>query len=469
LISRQDILDFSREFGLRPAIVEKDYVLGWILAGIFANIELSRKWIFKGGTCLKKCFFETYRFSEDLDFTLTDPAQLNEHSLKNLLTDVSRWVYEQSGIEMPTDLMRFEVYENPRGRLSAQGRIAYRGPLLPGGDLPRVKLDLTDDELVALNPVIRGVHHPYPDRPAEGIRIQCYAYEELFAEKLRALAERERPRDLYDVIHLYRFSDDTTDHVLIRDTLKRKCDYKGIELPSIAILEAQPERAEVESEWGNMLGHQLPMLPPFGQFWQELPEVLEWLYGRATKATVQSLPLSPEEDPTWRPPPMAQLWGSGVSPQAPLEVIRFAAVNRLCVDLAYNRSRRLIEPYSLRRTKDGNLLLHAVRHESGEHRAYRLDKIESVLISQTPFVPKYALELTQSGPISAPLAAGKPSAMSFGKSRKASVYRPGYVVQCNVCGRRFEHKNRDLKLNKHNDKQGYPCYSRRGFLAEIKQ
>jgi hypothetical protein len=218
-----------------------------------------------------------------------------------------------------------------------------------------------------------------------------------------------------------------------------------------------------------MLGHQLPMLPPFDQFWRELPEVLEWLYGRAAKAAVQSLPLSPEEDPAWRPPPMAQLWGVGVSPQAPLEVIRFAAANRLCVDLGYNRSMRLIEPYSLRRTKDGNLLLHAIRHESGEHRAYRVEKIESVLISQTPFVPKYAIELTQSGPISEPSAAGKPSTMSFGKSRKAPVYRPGYVVQCTVCGRRFEHKNRDLKLNKHNDKQGYPCFSRRGFLAEIKR
>jgi len=29
-------------------------------------------WAFKGGTCLKKCYFETYRFSEDLDFTLTE-------------------------------------------------------------------------------------------------------------------------------------------------------------------------------------------------------------------------------------------------------------------------------------------------------------------------------------------------------------------------------------------------------------
>ena len=40
--------------------------------------EISETWVFKGGTCLKKCFFETYRFSEDLDFTLTSmsPASL---------------------------------------------------------------------------------------------------------------------------------------------------------------------------------------------------------------------------------------------------------------------------------------------------------------------------------------------------------------------------------------------------------
>ena len=130
-----------------------------------------------------------------------------------------------------------------------------------------------------------------------------------------------------------------------------------------------------------------------------------------------------------------------MSSQAPLEVIRFAAVNRLCIDLGYNRSKRLVEPYSFRRTKDGNLLLHAVRHESGEHRAYRLDKIETVLVSQTPFVPKYAIELTQSGPIAAPLAAGKPSTMSFGKAQRSPVYRPSYMVQCLSCGRRFEHKN----------------------------
>ena len=48
MIDRQDIFDFSRELGLRPEIVEKDYVLGWVLSGIFAHPSFRQTWIFKG-------------------------------------------------------------------------------------------------------------------------------------------------------------------------------------------------------------------------------------------------------------------------------------------------------------------------------------------------------------------------------------------------------------------------------------
>lgn len=69
VIEKQEISELARELSLDLHVVEKDYVLGWLLAGIAANPELSENWVFKGGTCLKKCYFETYRFSEDLDGT----------------------------------------------------------------------------------------------------------------------------------------------------------------------------------------------------------------------------------------------------------------------------------------------------------------------------------------------------------------------------------------------------------------
>jgi hypothetical protein len=66
-------------------------------------------------------------------------------------------------------------------------------------------------------------------------------------------------------------------------------------------------------------------------------------------------------------------------------------------------TRRLIEPYSLRRSRDGNLLLAAIKTATGEVRTYRLDRIESVEVSTRPFRPRYAIEFAAVGPTPARL------------------------------------------------------------------
>ena len=164
-------MDFAREFGLDPNIIEKDYVLGWLLAGISNHPALRPDWIFKGGTCLKKCYFETYRFSEDLDFTITNQHLLDQEFLVTAFTEMARWVYEQSGVEMPHERLRFDVFENNRGGLSAEGRLSYRGPMRRRGDPARIKLDLTADEILVLDPIEREIHHPYSDRLVSGFVI----------------------------------------------------------------------------------------------------------------------------------------------------------------------------------------------------------------------------------------------------------------------------------------------------------
>ena len=120
MIGRQEILEFAREVGLDPNVVEKDYVLGWMLAGISRHPRTRDTWMFKGGTCLKKCYFETYRFSEDLDFTLVDASQVEEAVLRQLFSEITQWVYDESGIELPENARMFEVYANPRDKKSAQ-------------------------------------------------------------------------------------------------------------------------------------------------------------------------------------------------------------------------------------------------------------------------------------------------------------------------------------------------------------
>lgn len=475
MIDRQEIMDFSREFGLAPNVIEKDYVLGWMLAGISAHPEIGPSWVFKGGTCLKKCFFETYRFSEDLDFTLTNPEHLAEPFLLATFKQISEWIYDQAGIEVPADSIRFEVYTNPRGNSSAEGRVGYRGPMQRRGDAPRIKLDLTDDELLVLEPATREVHHPYSDRPVDGIHARCYSFEEVFAEKIRALAERERPRDLYDVVHLFRHDELRPDRLLVFSTLEQKCAFKGIAVPTMQTVDNQPARLELEAEWGNMLAHQLPVLPAFEQFWQELPGVFDWLHGVAEKIARPSLqmytPGVGAVDETWRPPSMSHAWHAAI----PFEIIRFAAANRLCVDLTYQGTRRLIEPYSLRRTQDGNLLLYAVKHETGEPRSYRVDRIQGAEATQVSFIPRYLIELTPSGVISVPPVSRRAATnfsprISRPRTARHSLTHAGpkYVYECTYCGKKFTRQSHDSALKPHKDKNGYPCPGRTGFLVDTK-
>jgi predicted nucleotidyltransferase component of viral defense system len=403
MIPKPEIMALAAELRLQANVVEKDYALGWFLAGIAAHPVIGHQWVFKGGTCLKKCYFETYRFSEDLDFTLQDAEHLNEKFLAEVFEEIGELVYEACGLQLPSEARKFEVFTNPRSNPSAQGRVGYRGPLGRAGDPPRIKLDLATDEVLVLTPVQRPVHHPYSDLPEAGIHVLSYSFEEVFAEKMRALAERQRPRDLYDVVHLYRRQDLQPNRALVRSTLSRKCEFKGIPVPTYASLTNRPERVAIEVEWEEMLAHQLPTCPPFIEFWQELPAVFAWLNEQATQQpALAAIPSGRVVvDTSWRPPAMVRAWGAQAGS---LETIRFAAANHLCVHLQYTkengeRTTPLIEPYSVRRTSTGDLLLFGVKSDTGESRSYRLDRIGSATVTRQAFRPRFAIELTASGPL----------------------------------------------------------------------
>lgn len=397
MIDKQEIMRFARMFGISANHLEKDYVLGWLLAGISNHPATRLNWVFKGGTCVKKCFIETYRFSEDLDFTLQDETQIDKKFLERILIEVAEWTRKRTGIEFPSDLIGIDIYTNKMNWTMAQGRIGYRGPMRQRrGSLPRIKLDLTAYEALVQEPVIRPVHHPYSDRPEEGIRILSYSYEEVFAEKIRALMERESPRDLYDVVHLYRQESGRPDRVM--SVLKEKCAFKGVEVPvTAASLENREERASIERQWGSMLKHQVPALPPFEQLWAELPLALDWLHGVSEKAAQSPLPFAgtgSDLDEDWRPPEMIHIWKI----RAPLERVRFAAANRLHVNLTYEGDEQQIEPYSLRRAREGHLLLYAVDRATGRLRSYKVDRLKDIEISGEPFAPRYAISLTPNLP-----------------------------------------------------------------------
>lgn len=457
MITRADVVERVREWGLAEQVVEKDYVLGWVLWGIGTDPVLGQQWVFKGGTCLKKCYIETYRFSEDLDFTVLPGGVMAPDDVLPHLRRVLDRVGDESGIDFTMRPPLFKL--RPSGQAS-EGRVYYRGPRQTPQPAS-IKLDLDAAEQVVQPPVLRRVAHPYPDQLPQPGTVRSYSFEEVFAEKLRAMGQRGRPRDLYDTVNLFRRNDLRPHAALVREVLVEKCRIRSVEVPTFGSVAASPHRAELESEWANMLGHQLPALPPLEYFLEELTDLFAWLYGEVEFPVLAAIGGEAGEDLSWTPPPTAATWRQGV----PLEPVRFAATNRLCVALTYNGSVRLIEPYSLRRTQDGYLVLHALRVDNREHRSYRVDRIQRVEVSTRPFRPVYAVEFSSAGPMAAPpIRRSSGSSVSRPSNRRVQQHGAVYVVQCPYCHKQFKRKTRDLILRPHKTPQGYGCSGRRGHL-----
>lgn len=399
MIRHEEIKGLVAEWGLREDVIEKDYVIGWVLWGISTSDELKNSWVFKGGTCLKKCYIETYRFSEDLDFSVLPNGPVKPEELEPVIKRVLDRVYEESGIDFSVKQSAYKYFSDHH---YTEGSIYYRGPRNAPSP-SRIKLDITGKEKIVSPSVLREIIHPYSDAFRDSTKVRCYAFDEIFAEKLRAMGERGRPRDLYDIVLLFRREDLQAAPKHIKAVLEQKCAHKNIPVPTFAAIESSPNKDELISEWKNMLGHQLQVLPPFDQFWADLPKLFAWVEGTLVSQPMAAVPSKAGEE-VWTLPPT--LWTSGAG--VPLEPIRFAAINHLCVELEYMKQgvefkKYLIEPYSLRRTRDGNIILKAIKRNSHQpDGTFRIDWIRRIKVTETPFIPKYRVEFAPAGSINTP-------------------------------------------------------------------
>ncbi|MXW32753.1 MAG: nucleotidyl transferase AbiEii/AbiGii toxin family protein [Rhodothermaceae bacterium] len=391
MVIKKEVMNVARLCRLQPYVIEKDYVLGWVLTGIYHHSSLKNSWIFKGGTSFHKCHYETYRFSEDLDFTIVEPSHLSRDFLIETFSEISEWVFEQAGLEIPKELLNFEIYTNALGSESCQGKIGYRGPIgsLKGYfSLPILKLDLTFDDVIVLPPVVRIIHHCYSDNPQGEPLIRCYPPEEAYAENICALAQHAKAQDLYDAINIFRSNEEHPNLSVLNDSIRKKCAHRGNPIPTL--VDVQSKRKELECTWVPMLRHQVQELPPIESYFNALPEFFDWLESGAPPSLSAIEKMTAGEvvvrEPTMSLPVKR-------TTQSYLESIRFAAVNYLYVDLQYKQSIHRIEPYSLRRTEDGDLVLHAISVTNGEHCRYEIDQIHGATITQQAFVPRYLVEL----------------------------------------------------------------------------
>lgn len=180
MISKDLINKFSKKFAIDEFTIIREYIQVVFLSELFGS-KASEKIYFKGGTAIR-LLLKSGRFSEDLDFTSTLLASELDKTIKDTVKKMSLTV---PGISIKrteenkfsyTGILRYQP-ENFRYPLNIHLDFSFR-------EKPETleKAVLETDFPVVFRPVIIHI-----------------GWQEILAEKIRALLYRSKGRDVYDL------------------------------------------------------------------------------------------------------------------------------------------------------------------------------------------------------------------------------------------------------------------------------
>lgn len=249
-------------------ILERDYCIAWFLVGL-ARTPLRNKIAFKGGTALRRCHFNEYRFSEDLDFTLLQ--SLSFEDLKQELEPVYKEVKKASNITF-----QFSRADSASHLNSYTFYLMYEGPLPNISASKEIKVDITIEETVFYQPEEHAVLKncdEYTDLPV-GEKILVYSLSEIITEKTVALFDRARtePRDLYDLWYLT----EQNGTAFLNDCLEAitaKLAHRGKTLDEVRS-EFLKKEARLKKTWETRLSAQMATLPEFDHVFRAVKRAL---------------------------------------------------------------------------------------------------------------------------------------------------------------------------------------------------
>lgn len=286
MILKKEIEKKALEHEVSRSTIDKDWVLGHFVDAIFSIDSCREALIFKGGTCLRKCYIPDYRFSEDLDFTSLNPDfQLDEDLLRQIISIVQERTGMQLHLEKLNDLRHNDMPTGYAAIVKFWGADHSKDqiPPEPSRWTTSIKIEIILYEKMLFEPSMKTVYHDYSDKLSSAVNeIVCYDIREVLSEKLRALIQRSytAPRDYYDIWYLSKYVDNLP-WSEIKQAFLEKMAFKGLEFTGVdQLLNAKIENT-VKRAWKNSLGHQIASrkLPAFDEVKKELEllfnEILE--------------------------------------------------------------------------------------------------------------------------------------------------------------------------------------------------
>lgn len=270
----------QRERKAQWEIIELDYALSWVLAAIGEHFPSKETLVFKGGTCLKKCYFgELYRFSQDLDFTAL-PTILDKflddsvYEVAHIASTLSGQTEE--GIEYTVEQYP-EKEPHPFKQRAYLLRVRYPWHRTP---LTKIKLEISRDEELMFPTQERGILHEYGEHFSQ--TLNTYSLEEILAEKFRGILQnqerfkvkgwvRSRVRDFYDLWHILKQFKTEINFEGFQQAFVQKCLQKGITFEGREQFFNQEDYlATVKKDWGQFLDGLITTLPSFEETVAEL-------------------------------------------------------------------------------------------------------------------------------------------------------------------------------------------------------
>ncbi len=258
MISLNELKRIAAKHKVALSVIEKDYAITWILYGL-SETRFRKYFVFKGGTALRKIYFSDWRYSEDLDFTIS--KKLSDDNLKEIINKIKDYLLEKVGITINLK----SLYSNPE---YAQIKIHFIGPL---NNKNTIKFDLNFNEPIVLTPNNKQVLSDYSDK--EKHKLSVYPLEELLAEKIRSILQRAKTRDYYDVWRILKNYNKKIEMSVLQNVLIKKCLAKNLNFDKNNLF--TPDKIHPAKQyWGKSLTHQIDNLPDFKTVVRECKELM---------------------------------------------------------------------------------------------------------------------------------------------------------------------------------------------------
>lgn len=461
MISKSEIDQKAKVFQINPSDVQRDYVFGWVLTGMYGHSNLKDSLVLKGGNCFRKAYFENTRFSKDLDFSCqTDiPTEIVSSEFDTICDFVS----DQTSIRFETE----RTYVAEKKHVDPEKKI-YDVKLYfndfygkPSNLTISVRFDITNFDKIYLPVQERYIIHPYSDAGQCEVKVNCIKLEELLASKLKCLLQRRHSADLYDYVY----------SVFIN---------KSLDVSRSEILQTFLKKTIYERSPGVVRGLLLDL--PFEairRFWDKyivtssqatiiFDQAVEWFKQDIT----EFFPLSSRDE------------GKVLFfPSHLRNPIMEAGNSMTLLKVTYDGIQRVVEPYSLKYKvrKDGIGREYFYAHDriggqSGPGiKAFVSNKMESIENTSEKFEPRFPVELSKAGELADKTYFGSspPEQRPVRQQTKRQTKRssasyktePVYIIKCPYCNKRFRRKSYTTTLNPHKDKFGNQCFGKIGSLV----